>query len=145
MSGYFIKVIPTCCSTICSYVDFIACPWLCNCELVILRVGGLPVVPQVHSQLIMAWRCDFMEVGETYNPSLICVSQEGSEWGKESKYGSRMSELTQPELIVHVTKASRVVLPVPEEFQLSILASEENLKSTDSHECQNSFTTIIRS
>lgn len=53
-----------------------------------------------------------------------------------------MSALTQPELIVHVTEASRVVLPVPEEFQLSILASEENLENT---ECQNSFTGIVRS
>lgn len=36
--------------------------------------------------------------------------------------------LTQPELIVHVPEAGRVVLPVPEEFQLPILASQENLQ-----------------
>lgn len=36
--------------------------------------------------------------------------------------------LTQPELIVHVPEAGRVVLPVPEEFQLPILASQEDLQ-----------------
>lgn len=76
------KVIPTCTSTICSYIDFIACSWLCDCKLVILSVGWFTVVPQVHSQLIMTRRRDFMEVGETYNQGLICVSQE---WGRERR------------------------------------------------------------
>lgn len=67
MSNYSFKVIPTRRSTVCSYVDFVACSWLCDCKLVILSVGRFPVVPQVHSQLIMTRRCDFMEVGETYS------------------------------------------------------------------------------
>lgn len=46
----------------------------------------------------------------------------------------RMIVLTQPELIVHVTEASSVVLPVPVEFQLSILAPEEDLRRTDFYE-----------
>lgn len=36
--------------------------------------------------------------------------------------------LTQPELIIHVAEAGRVVLPVPVEVQLSTLPSEENLR-----------------
>lgn len=52
---------------------------------------------------------------------------------RRSERGSWTSDLTQPELIIHVTEASGVVLPVPEEFQLSILASQENLKSTGFH------------
>lgn len=58
-------LLPTCCSTIFSYVEFIACPWLCDLKLVVLSVGRFPVILQVHSQLIMVRVCDLMEVGET--------------------------------------------------------------------------------
>lgn len=58
-------LLPTCCSTIRSYVEFIACPWLCNHKLVVLCVGRHPVILQVHSQLIVVRVCDLMEVGET--------------------------------------------------------------------------------
>lgn len=137
------KVTPTCCSTIRSNVDFIACSWLCDRQLVVLSVGRFPAVPHVHSQLIMSRICDFMEVGETCN-NLICVSWDGVREAKRVRLGDERS-LTQPELIIHVTEASGVVLPVPVEFQLSILAPEQNLKRTDFHECHNSFAIIITS
>lgn len=76
ISNYSFNVIPTCGSTIRSYIDFIARSWLRDCKLVILSVGRFTVVPQVHSQLIMTRRCDLMEVGETYNQGLIRVSEE---------------------------------------------------------------------
>ena len=37
-------------------------------------------------------------------------------------------ELTQPELIVHVTEAASVILPVTEKLQFPALTSEENLQ-----------------
>lgn len=46
-----------------------------------------------------------------------------------------MNDLTQPELIIQVTEASGVVLPVPVEIQLSILASQEDLRRTGFYEC----------
>lgn len=64
---------------------------------------------------------------------------------RRNEYDEKTSALTQPELIIHVTEASCVVLPVPEEVQLSILASEENLRRIDFHECHNSFTITITS
>ena len=36
-------------------------------------------------------------------------------------------EITQPEFIIHVTEASRVILPVAEKLKFTTLASEENL------------------
>lgn len=47
-----------------------------------------------------------------------------------------MSSLTQPELITHATKASSVVFPVSEEFQISVLAPEENLMDVDEKSAQ---------
>lgn len=63
---------------------------------------------------------------------------------KEKKRDERTSALTQPELIIQVPEASGVVLPVPEKFQLSVLASEENLR-IDFYECRSSFTIFITS
>lgn len=36
-------------------------------------------------------------------------------------------EITQPEFIIHITEASRVILPVAEKLKFTTLASEENL------------------
>lgn len=60
----------------------------------------------------------------------VCESPEEMTGGNKTK---RRGALTQPELIVHVAEADRVVLPVPEEIQLSILPSEENLQSAECH------------
>lgn len=58
---------------------------------------------------------------------------------RTDKAVEKWSGRTQPELIVHVPKASRVVLPVPEEIQLSVLTSEENLKRRDEGELASLF------
>lgn len=44
---------------------------------------------------------------------------------------SLICQITQPELVVHVSKARRVVLPVAEKIQFPALASEENLTDED--------------
>lgn len=62
-------------------------------------------------------------------------------WWHETK---RTNALTQPELIVHISEASSVVLPVPVEFQLSVLASEEHLKRSDFYECHCSLTVTAK-
>lgn len=77
----------SCSSTISSYVDFVAGPRFRDRELVILSVGCFTLISQVDSQLILTSSCDLMQVGKT-----------------------------QPEFIIHVTKASCVILPVPEKF-----------------------------
>lgn len=59
------KVALTCCAAVRSYVELVACPRLCHRYLVVLGVGCLVFVPQVHSQLVMSRVCDFMEVWET--------------------------------------------------------------------------------
>lgn len=55
-----------------------------------------------------------------------------------------MNALTQPELIVHISETSSVVLPVPVEFQLSVLASEEHLKRSDFYERHCSLTVTAK-
>lgn len=40
--------------------------------------------------------------------------------------------LTQPELIIDVAKTCRVVLPVSEKLQFTVLTSKENLRMTKS-------------
>lgn len=40
-------------------------------------------------------------------------------------------DITQPEFIIHIAKASRVILPVAEKLQPATLASEENLQEKD--------------
>lgn len=54
------------------------------------------------------------------------VSWDQNECEREAR--AKKAAPTEPELIVHVPEASGVVLPVPVEFQLSILASEEDLR-----------------
>lgn len=55
----------TCGSAVRSNVEFVTRPGLCDGELVILSVGRLPAVLQVHPQLIVARVGDAVEVGET--------------------------------------------------------------------------------
>lgn len=50
----------TCCSTVSSYVDFVAGPRFRDRELVVLSVGCFSLVSQVDSQLILTTSCDLM-------------------------------------------------------------------------------------
>lgn len=56
------KVSFTCCSTVSSYVDFVAGPRFRDRELVVLSVGCFSLVSQVDSQLILTTSCDLMKV-----------------------------------------------------------------------------------
>lgn len=49
-----IIIVLTCCAAEPSYVDLVAATGFCDRELVILSIGRLPVVPQVHTQLVLA-------------------------------------------------------------------------------------------
>ena len=46
-------------------------------------------------------------------------------------------EITQPEFIIHITEASRVILPVAEKLKFTTLASEENLDRERQYEMDN--------
>ena len=59
------EVSATCCSTVSSYVDFVAGPGFRDGELVILGVGCFSLISQVHSQLVLTSSCDLMQVGKT--------------------------------------------------------------------------------
>lgn len=133
--------IPTCCSAVRSYVEFIACSGLCNRKLVVLSVGRFPFVPQVHSQLVMSRICDFMEVGETCD-SLIRVSWESSM--RDVKCIRREDDCSHPARTHHscsrsqrYSSSSSCKTPA---FHSGVWGEPEG-----EEECHNSFTIITMS
>lgn len=119
-------------------MDFVAAPRLGDGEAVVLGEGRLAFVPQVHPELVLSGGCDLIQVGQT------CGRQRWRDAGKTQTIlptslawaavsSHRMNlvvralVITQPEFVVHISKAGCVILPVAEKIQLPALASEENL------------------
>lgn len=55
----------TCCSTVSSYMDFVAGSRFRDRELVVLSIGSFSLVSEVNSQLVLTSSCDLMQVGQT--------------------------------------------------------------------------------
>lgn len=110
--------------------------------------GCLTFVPQINSEFILSCCGDLVQVGQTCGDkadftggTMTILTSQRIDAIFPSKQSTRTFqeqtaetfEITQPEFIVHVSKASCVILPVTEKVHFPTLTSQENLRERDNN------------